>query len=55
MVDTADLSLSELYFTVIQILRISADWIQESMDDLGHMVDDMERLYLSPGGATTEE
>lgn len=46
MVDTADLGLSGLYFTVIQILRISADWIQESMDDLRQTVDDMERLYL---------
>jgi hypothetical protein len=46
MVDTADLVLSESYFTVMQILRISAEWIQESIDDLCRMVEDMERLYL---------
>lgn len=52
MVDTADLALSEFYFTVIQILRISAEWIQESMDDLQRMVDDMEQLYFaSPADA----
>ncbi len=47
MVDTSDLRSSEFYFAVIQILRIATDWIQESMDDLGHTVDDMKRLYLA--------
>jgi hypothetical protein len=47
MVDTSDLKSSEFYFAVIQILRIAAEWIQESMDDLRQIVDDMERLYLS--------
>jgi len=46
MVDDNDLHLSKFYFTVIQILRIAAEWIQESMDDLRRTVDDMERLYL---------
>lgn len=48
MVDGRDLNLSEFYPAVLQILRIAADWIQESMDDLRWMVDDMERLYFSP-------
>lgn len=47
MVDSRDLQLSESYFTVIQVLRIAADWIQESMDDLRRMVEDLERLYIS--------
>ncbi|KAH6628897.1 hypothetical protein F5144DRAFT_655576 [Chaetomium tenue] len=47
MVDTADLALLEFYFTVVQILRISAEWIQESMDDLQRMVDGMEQLYFA--------
>ncbi len=47
MIDGSDLRLSESYFAVIQILRIAADWIQESMDDLRRTVDDIERLYLS--------
>ncbi|KAK3363171.1 hypothetical protein B0T25DRAFT_491624 [Lasiosphaeria hispida] len=47
MVDAADLGLPSFYSAVIQILRISADWIQESMDDLRQTVDDMERLYLA--------
>ncbi|KAK0611713.1 hypothetical protein B0T14DRAFT_334170 [Immersiella caudata] len=47
MVDTSDLKLSDFYFAVIQILRIAAEWIQESMDHLRHTVDDMERLYLA--------
>lgn len=46
MVDTVDLRRSEFYFTVIEILRISADWIRESMDSLHQTVNDMERLYL---------
>ena len=48
IVDGSDLRLSEFYPAVLQILRIAADWIQESMDDLQWMVDDMERLYFSP-------
>ncbi|KAK3358108.1 hypothetical protein B0T25DRAFT_176863 [Lasiosphaeria hispida] len=48
MVDGSDLRLSEFYPAVLQILRIAADWIQESMDDLRWMVDDMQRLYFSP-------
>jgi hypothetical protein len=48
MVDASDLRLSEFYPAVSQILRIAADWIQESMDDLGWMVDDMQRLYFTP-------
>ncbi|KAK0652612.1 hypothetical protein B0T16DRAFT_443797 [Cercophora newfieldiana] len=48
MVDGSDLRLSEFYLAVLQILRIAADWIQESMDDLRWMVDDMQRLYFSP-------
>ncbi|KAK1752624.1 hypothetical protein QBC47DRAFT_327941 [Echria macrotheca] len=55
MVDSRDLRLSDSYFAVIQILRIAADWIQESMDDLRRTVDDIERLYLSPSSATTSE
>jgi hypothetical protein len=47
MVDTSDLKLSEFYFAVIQVFRIAAEWIQESMDDLRQMVNDMERLYLA--------
>ncbi|KAK4216872.1 hypothetical protein QBC37DRAFT_370528 [Rhypophila decipiens] len=31
----------------MQTLRIASEWIQESMDDLRHMVNDMDRLYLS--------
>lgn len=46
MVD--DEQLLEFYPVVLQILRIAADWIQESMDDLQWLVDDMERLYFSP-------
>jgi hypothetical protein len=42
-----DLKLSDSYFAVIHILRIAADWIQESMDDLSLMVDDLEILYFS--------
>lgn len=48
MVDHRDLALSEFYPVVLQILRIAADWIHESMDSLRWMVDDMERLYFSP-------
>ncbi|KAK0711786.1 hypothetical protein B0H67DRAFT_685345 [Lasiosphaeris hirsuta] len=48
MVDGSDLRLSEFYPAVLQILRIAADWIQESMDDLRWMVDDTQRLYFSP-------
>jgi hypothetical protein len=47
MIDSNDLKLSGLYFAVIQILRIAAEWIQESMDELHSTVEDMERLYLS--------
>ena len=46
MVD--DEQLLEFYPLVLQILRIAADWIQESIDDLQWLVDDMERLYFSP-------
>jgi len=46
MVDDNDLRLSKFYFTVIQMLRIAADWIQESMENLGRIRKDMERLYL---------
>lgn len=48
MVDSSDLILSEFYPVILQVLRIAADWIQESMDDLRWMVDDMERFYFSP-------
>ncbi|GAB1311851.1 hypothetical protein MFIFM68171_02061 [Madurella fahalii] len=48
MVDGNVLRLLEFYPAVSQILRIAADWIQESMDDLRWMVDDMQRLYFSP-------
>ncbi|KAM7212717.1 hypothetical protein V8F06_011917 [Rhypophila decipiens] len=48
MIDRSGLQLSEFYFTMMQTLRIASEWIQESMDDLRHMVNDMERLYLSP-------
>ncbi|KAK5651821.1 hypothetical protein OQA88_11590 [Cercophora sp. LCS_1] len=51
MVDSSDLRLSSFYFAVIQILRIAADWIQESIDNLRQTVDDMERLYFSPTAA----
>ena len=47
MIDSSDLKLSGLYFAAIQILRIAAEWIQESMDELQSTVEDMERLYLS--------
>ncbi|KAK0638564.1 hypothetical protein B0T16DRAFT_421359 [Cercophora newfieldiana] len=47
MVDNNDLELSDLYFAVIHILRIAANWIQESMDDLNRMVEDVKRLYLT--------
>ena len=46
MIDESDLRLSEFYFTVIQILRIADNWIQESMDDLHRAFWDMERLYV---------
>ncbi|KAK4199323.1 hypothetical protein QBC40DRAFT_176707 [Triangularia verruculosa] len=36
------------------ILRIAADWMQESMDDLGGIVSDMERLYFSSKGDNME-
>ena len=48
MVDSSDLHLSEFYPVVLQVLRIAAKWIQESMDDLCWMIDDMQRLYFSP-------
>ncbi|KAM7183490.1 hypothetical protein V8F20_012609 [Naviculisporaceae sp. PSN 640] len=48
MIDGSDLQLSEFYFAVSSTLRIAADWIQESMDDLRLTVDDMGRLYFSP-------
>jgi len=48
MVDGSNLRLSEFYPAVLQVLRIAADWIQESVDDLRWMVDDMQRLYFSP-------
>lgn len=48
MIDGSDLQLSDFYFTIIQILRIAADWIQESTDDLRCTVGDIERLYFSP-------
>jgi len=47
MVDGVDLRLSEFYFAVLHILRIAADWIQESMDDLGRTVEHMEWCYSS--------
>ena len=50
MIDGSDLQLSKFYFTVIQILRLAADWIQESMNDLRRTVEDMERLYLLQAG-----
>ncbi|KAK4116135.1 hypothetical protein N656DRAFT_227040 [Canariomyces notabilis] len=34
MVDSSAFELSEFYFAIEQLLRIAADWIQESMDDL---------------------
>ena len=46
MIDESELRLSEFYFTVIQVLRIADNWIQESMDDLRRMFSDMERLYV---------
>lgn len=52
MIDRSDLQLSEFYFAIIQTLRIAADWIQESMDDLQTTVADMERLYFSPEDTT---
>ncbi|KAK1753613.1 hypothetical protein QBC47DRAFT_386808 [Echria macrotheca] len=46
LVDDSDLRLSKLYLTIIQLLRIAADWIQESMDDLRSMVKDLKKHYL---------
>jgi len=48
MVDGSDLRLSELYFAVLQILRIATEWINESINDLRRMIDDIERLYFAP-------
>lgn len=48
MLDGSDLRLSEFYPAILRTLRIAAEWIKESMDDLRQMVDDMQRLYFSP-------
>ncbi|KAK0619489.1 hypothetical protein B0T14DRAFT_566335 [Immersiella caudata] len=51
-----NLQLAEFYFSVLQILRIAASWIQESMDDLGRTVDHIEWLCYdsSPAGASSD-
>lgn len=49
MYDDTDtgLALSESYFSILQILRIATDWIQEGMDDLDGVVWHMRNLYAS--------
>lgn len=48
MIDGSALQLSEFYFGIGSTLRIAAEWIRESMDNLRSTVSDIERLYFSP-------
>ena len=45
---STSLARSKLYFTVLQLLRMSTQWIQESVRDLellrGYFVDDLSKL-----------
>jgi hypothetical protein len=47
MYDDSDLTLSELYFFISQILRTSSLWIRESVDDLRALVQYLERSHFS--------
>jgi hypothetical protein len=47
MFDSAemDLTSSESYFAILQLLRIAAEWINESMDHLSRLRDDVSKTY----------
>jgi hypothetical protein len=49
MFDTASsqFTLSEFYFTVLQVLRIASEWIQESMDQLVRLAEDLEEAIIN--------
>jgi hypothetical protein len=48
-------SYTAIYFTVLQILRIAAEWIDESIDDLKDLRARWDLLYLHDAPFTTEE
>jgi hypothetical protein len=41
----SEFALSEFHFTVLQLLRIAREWIQESVEDLRVLVKDLEVDY----------
>ncbi|KAI0418425.1 hypothetical protein F5X98DRAFT_373899 [Xylaria grammica] len=47
MVDDDGLELSDFYFSILQILRIAAEWIQQSIDDLHKLVNEIEEATFS--------
>ncbi|KAI0444365.1 hypothetical protein F4803DRAFT_549171 [Xylaria telfairii] len=47
MVDDDGLELSDFYFSILQLLRMAAEWIQKSVDDLSTVVNDIERWNFS--------
>ncbi|RWA06817.1 hypothetical protein EKO27_g8294 [Xylaria grammica] len=47
MVDDDGLKLSDFYFSILQILRIAAEWIQQSIEDLHKLVNEIEEATFS--------
>lgn len=49
MYDTlsSEFELSKFYFTMLQVLRIASEWVQESMNDLGDFAAAFEKENMA--------